>query len=448
MIRYGPAGIPLSCKGRTLKDGIEDVHNLCLTALEVQMVRPQTEMRPPEEEIDEIGSTIMDLGSDSGFAVGLYREEEGVIFDPHEKIEEEDYILNMSSGAIARFGDLPQLRNMALRHDIQLSVHAPYYMDLGANMENVEDRDLPLTLQCFDTLCFAGMMAKSLGAYEVVTSVGPYDPGRDREETDMNIEDNLHIISEWWKSNEIDAKIGIEITGQQDVFGSLDQVLDLCDGNKSLYPVLNFPHYHSRTGGLLQTADDFIDVISKVAPYYGDESIYTSFASVEFDENGNEKWVMPIKRGDLKFERLVEAMVDLDPEMTIISCSPLLEHDAVYMKTLTERVLTKRATKFLKEQRKAAAAAEEAAAKAASKAKDEERSNGPVRETCQRDLQITGRHIPRETRPIGEIHHRGREGIRIRGREVRTGGPDLRSPPGTARPQGLLRGRHDNAHNR
>ena len=39
MIRFGPAGIPLSCKGRTLKDGIEDVHNLGLNAMEVQMVR-------------------------------------------------------------------------------------------------------------------------------------------------------------------------------------------------------------------------------------------------------------------------------------------------------------------------------------------------------------------------------------------------------------------------
>ena len=26
MIRFGPAGIPLSCKGRTIRDGIEDIH--------------------------------------------------------------------------------------------------------------------------------------------------------------------------------------------------------------------------------------------------------------------------------------------------------------------------------------------------------------------------------------------------------------------------------------
>src|SRR3989304_2995731 len=55
MIRFGPSGIPLSCKGRTLRDGIEDVHNLGLTAMEVQLVRVNVLPRPAGEE--EIGQT-------------------------------------------------------------------------------------------------------------------------------------------------------------------------------------------------------------------------------------------------------------------------------------------------------------------------------------------------------------------------------------------------------
>ena len=50
MIRFGPAGIPLSCKGRTLKDGIEDVHGLGLNAMEVQMVRVNVMPRSPDDE--------------------------------------------------------------------------------------------------------------------------------------------------------------------------------------------------------------------------------------------------------------------------------------------------------------------------------------------------------------------------------------------------------------
>ena len=69
MIRFGPAGIPLSCKGRTLKDGIEDVHNLSLSALEIQMVRAGVFPRPPEDE--EIGLTINDITED--FVVEILR---------------------------------------------------------------------------------------------------------------------------------------------------------------------------------------------------------------------------------------------------------------------------------------------------------------------------------------------------------------------------------------
>ena len=38
-VRFGPAGIPLSCKGRTLKDGLEDIYALELNAMEIQLVR-------------------------------------------------------------------------------------------------------------------------------------------------------------------------------------------------------------------------------------------------------------------------------------------------------------------------------------------------------------------------------------------------------------------------
>ncbi|RLF15681.1 MAG: endonuclease IV, partial [Thermoprotei archaeon] len=40
MIRIGPAGIPLSCKGRTNKDGVIYVKKvLDLNAMEIQLIR-------------------------------------------------------------------------------------------------------------------------------------------------------------------------------------------------------------------------------------------------------------------------------------------------------------------------------------------------------------------------------------------------------------------------
>ena len=74
-------------------------------------------------------------------------------------------------------------------------------------------------------------------------------------------------------------------------------------------------------------------------------------------ENGNEKRLTPIKKGDLRFEPLAEALIEMKPNCTVISTSPLLEHDAMYMRIIHERVLSKKVAKDLKEKRKAEAAA-------------------------------------------------------------------------------------------
>ena len=350
MIRYGPAGIPLSCKGRTLKDGIEDVHNLALTALEIQMVRPKFELVPPEDE--DVGMCVRELGPEVGFVVGVEREGE-LIYDPEVIVEEEDNMILLPSGIAPCFKDLYSLGHMAVRHDIKLSLHTPYYMDLGCDMESEDEEEAFMAGQYFDILRQSAVVTNALGGDIVVTNAGLYDDKkRSREQTEENIRNNLGMLLGWWKDAGIKSRLGIEVTGQQNVFGSIDQVLDLCDEfDREIAPVLNFPHYQARTRGALNTASDFVEVLNTFASYSPD-GIYASFSNVEFTPDGNEKWLTPLKKGELRFERLAEALADLKPEMTLISSSPLLEHDAVYMRTLTERVLSKKAAKYLKDKKK------------------------------------------------------------------------------------------------
>ena len=52
----------------------------------------------------------------------------------------------------------------------------------------------------------------------------------------------------------------------------------------------------------------------------------------------------------------------MKPDITIISSSPLLEHDAMYMRTLHERALSKNVGKKLRQKRKEEAEAASAAA--------------------------------------------------------------------------------------
>ncbi len=351
MIRYGPAGIPLSCKGRTLKDGIEDVHNLALTALEVQMVRPKTDCVPPDD--DEVGLSIDKLGPESGFVIGVQKEDGDLIYDPKETIEDGDNLIVLLSGVASCYKDLYSLGHMAVRHDIKLSLHTPYYMDLGCDPMSENEEEAIRANQYLEILMHSALVTNALSGDIVVTNAGLYDDKkRSREQTEANIHSNLEILLDWWEEAGIKSRLGIEITGQQNVFGTIDQVLDLCDDfDRKITPVLNFPHYQAKTRGALNTASDFVEVLNTFAAYSPD-GIYASFSNVEFTPDGNEKWLTPLKKGELRFERLAEALAELKPDMTLISSSPLLEHDAVYMRTLTERVFSKKAAKYLKDKKK------------------------------------------------------------------------------------------------
>jgi len=366
MIRFGPAGIPLSCKGRTLKDGIEDIHNLSLTAIEIQMVRPNVTMFYPDE--DTVGETMNTLKE--FMALGIIRDgdEEEPIVDPDVPFEEDDVVVCMTSSSIAEsFGDLGPIGKMAKRLDVDVSIHTPNYIDLGSNS--------PLTDKCVDDIKHAGLILNALGGNVVVTNLGLYDGRMSEDEVDENIFNNLGYIVDWWQSVGLKPKIGIEVTGRKDVFGSLDQILDFCDAfDGAVIPVLNFPHYHSRTNGSLIDVSDFENVIQQVLPY-NDGKLYAHFSGVEHMD-GNELRLTPIKKGDLKFELLADCLADSRPEATIISSSPLLEHDAMYMRIIYERMINKRVAKNLRAKKKkeleaAAAAAAEAESDSAESEEDE-----------------------------------------------------------------------------
>ncbi len=336
MIRFGPAGIPLSCKGRTLKDGIEDVHNLGLNAMEVQMVRVNVIERYPDEE--EIGQAPLDLQSDLIVEIVRKKGKKDLrITDLKEKIKEEDTLVTLSSGLVQNWHELKDLGRMGRELDVELSMHTPYYMDLTSNNE--------LTKKSIDSIHWSGMMTSQMEGKMVTTHIGLYG-GLSKKAATERITNNIQELMEWWRENKIPARLGIETSGRQEVWGSLDEILELCDTVDGPVPVINFAHYHARENGLLRSSADFADLLERTKRYV-DGSYYTHFSGVEH-EAGNEKRVTPIKKGDLRFEPLAEMLVELNPAITIISSSPLLEHDAMYMKVIYERILTKKVMKGTK----------------------------------------------------------------------------------------------------
>ena len=123
MIRIGPAGIPLSCKGRTNKDGIIYTHrNLDLNAIEIQFVR------------------------------GLY-----VMPDEEAQI----------------------IREYSKENDIEIHTHAPYYINLAGDDEEIA--------MSFEKILKSAQMAGNIGAKTVILHPGFYGEKSEKKTMKMII---------------------------------------------------------------------------------------------------------------------------------------------------------------------------------------------------------------------------------------------------------------------
>ena len=82
----------------------------------------------------------------------------------------------------------------------------------------------------------------------------------------------------------------------------------------------------------MRTSEDYGELFDMVRETIGTKEFYCHFSGVEH-RTGNAMHYTQIKKSDLNFEPLAEFIVEdggwLD--ITLISDSPLLEHDAMYM---------------------------------------------------------------------------------------------------------------------
>jgi len=278
MIRIGPAGIPLSCKGRTNKDGIIYTHrNLDLNAIEIQFVR------------------------------GLY-----VMSDEEAQI----------------------IRECSKENDIEVHVHAPYYINLAGDGEEIE--------MSFEKISRSAQMANNIGAKTVVIHPGFYGENGEKKTMKLVIK-NSKKITGILKKEKLKVKIGMETMGKQKVFGTLDEIIEVCKSVKGVIPVIDLAHIHARGNGCLKERKDFEEIFEKLKPLKLKH--YLLHVTGVLYENGNELYHLPIKKGDMPIAPLVEIILDNNYDVTLISESPLLEHDAVYIRLQVEKAIMKRTGK-------------------------------------------------------------------------------------------------------
>lgn len=274
MIRIGQAGIPLSCKGRTNKDGLVYTKEILdLNAMEVQFVR------------------------------GLY------VMDEEEAFFMKEY---------------------SQENDVELHVHAPYYINLAG------DDEVELSIE---KAMNSALLAEKMGANTVVIHPGYYGDKSEHETLKLIVK-NTRALQDLMLEESLNVRLGLETMGKQKVFGSLDEIIEVCKQVPGVLPVIDIGHIHARGNGCLQKQEDFEEVFDKLSVL--DLDHYLIHVTGVLYEDGNEQYHLPVKKGDMPIGPLLDTILDHNYNVSLISESPLLEHDAVYLRLQVEKAIMKR----------------------------------------------------------------------------------------------------------
>lgn len=222
---------------------------------------------------------------------------------------------------------------VAAEKDIQLSVHAPYYISMSSVEPEKREKSIDYVLQ-------SARAVNALGGDRIVIHTGSCGK--------ISREEALALASDTFRKciAALDAE-GLshihmcpETMGKANQLGTLEEVLTLCRLDDRVLPCIDFGHLNARTFGGMNSPEAFSAVFEKMENAIGADRMRTfhaHFSKIQYTNPGGEK--MHLTFADTifgpDFEPLAELLVKKDCTPTIICESAGTQaEDAAKMKEM------------------------------------------------------------------------------------------------------------------
>ncbi|MEM3622446.1 MAG: TIM barrel protein [Candidatus Bathyarchaeia archaeon] len=242
-----------------------------------------------------------------------------------------------------RWGAKPQIKREeaeklgleAKEKDVWLSLHGSYFINFCGGKDVIEASK--------QRLIACATAASWMNAHIVVFHPGFYGrrPQKEVFRTCLAaIKETVESLKNLGIKN---VKIGSETMGKPSQFGSLDEVLSLCEEVEQTQPVIDWAHLHARDKGRFKTIDDFRKVVEEIEKRLGTEAtknMHCHFTKVEYTDKG-EKCHHVMDEADYgpDFTMLAKVIAEYKLNPVIISESPILDLDAVKMRDILQKEL-------------------------------------------------------------------------------------------------------------
>lgn len=214
-----------------------------------------------------------------------------------------------------------EIKATAEEHNVTLSIHAPYYINLNSQTDE-------LMVKSDERLLTAARKGFLAGARDIVFHPGSYH-NQPSDQVYERMREKLLELRGILDDEGVDVILRPETMGKPAVFGALDEVLKLSAAIPGVMPCIDFAHLHAREGKM-NTYDEFRSIFEDVGEALGCEgldNLHGHMSGIEYGPRG-ERNHLPLNEADLQYRDLLQALVDYDVRGSIAVEAPEPFHDA------------------------------------------------------------------------------------------------------------------------
>jgi len=208
---------------------------------------------------------------------------------------------------------------------IQLSAHAPYYINLNS-------REPEKVAASHERIVQTARVMSILGGKSIVFHAAFYMT--DAPDTVyIKVRDNMERILAQLAGEGNGVCLRPEVMGKVSQFGTINEVLELCSELKGVAPAIDFSHWHARTGKA-NSYDEFTAVLKQIEGKLGRKALddmHIHVSGIDYGLKGEVRH-RNLTDSDFNYTELMKALKDFEVSGLLICESPNQEEDALLLK--------------------------------------------------------------------------------------------------------------------
>lgn len=231
--------------------------------------------------------------------------------------------LDLGSRSNYKEAETAAARDLAAELDVVYRGHAPLFAILA-----MEHDVKPRLNRTVGSLHHSLKVIGALGGGGVAAHPG-FLKGLDRKErVALSRRNGEALEAKLREAGYPDVRLGVENMAHGPDFGSLDDILDVCDGSEFMRPLIDWGHYQAHSDGALSGPEGYAEVLRAIESKLGrkalEETTY-QYSAIEYKDN-RERRHLPYAEGNMRFEDLLEALTGRGlNDAVIVSESPAFE---------------------------------------------------------------------------------------------------------------------------